>query len=345
MIVSLMVPIILSGGEGKRLWPVSRPELPKQFSNIFAEPLQKKTIKRLLPLSAPWVITTRNLKNLTQSLHRELGLPVENILLEPLARNTAAATALVCHHFMHMGRQNEVVGLFPADHLIEDNKRFLQICRFAETAAANEKVVTLGIKPTYPATGYGYIQTAETLEKSADLVLLKSSQFHEKPASDLAKQFIAKGNFFWNAGIFIFKVATMINLFRQHMPDLWKLVEQIEANQENLDDIYKRLPSQSLDYGIMEKAHNIACIPCDFTWSDVGSWDEVRKLKQALPDKSIFDEMQNNYIHLSDKKRCVVIGAENLIIVESGDGLLICRQGDSEKLKKALDSLPEGKHN
>ena len=281
-----MIPVILSGGSGTRLWPVSRAAFPKQFVELFDESLLTKTLRRLADLGSPWVVAVAEQKFLTTRALADAGVPTEQAFFEPRGRNTAPAVALVCQQFLARGWGEEVVGIFPADHLVQDDAEFLAVAHLAERCARRGQVVTLGIRPTSPSSGYGYLEAGdEIFESSNGHQARRTRGFREKPDRATAEQFLAQGNFYWNAGMFVFKVATLASHFEHLMPELWREISRLERNLGNLAEIYDRIPSESLDYGIMERLEEQVVIPCDLGWSDVGSWDEVARLRAHQPPR------------------------------------------------------------
>ena len=336
-----MIPVILSGGEGKRLWPLSTSELPKQFCPIFDEPLQAKTIRRLLPLVKPWIVTTQSLRSPTVKTNETFNIPNENVLYEPMGRNTAPAIALICHAFAQKHMHNEIIGIFPADHLITKNETFISACLFAEKWAAKGKIVTFGIKPSFASTGYGYIEIDPDADDKQDKNSIHfAKRFHEKPKAEKANEFIKSGRHFWNSGMFVFRVSTMISQLEKHIPQTWQALGELKSDLSNLETIYAKLDPKSIDYAVMEKSEDIFCIPLDMGWSDVGSWDEIARIKESKSKSPhIYSEDTSNYIHPIPGKKYAILGAQDLIVIDTEHGLLICKKGESEKLKLATDSF------
>ncbi|MBS1957886.1 MAG: mannose-1-phosphate guanylyltransferase/mannose-6-phosphate isomerase [Bdellovibrionales bacterium] len=336
------IPTILSGGAGTRLWPVSRTKFPKQFCDIFNSSLFQMTLDRLSKLGSPWVVTNEGLKVLTETALRNSAIPVEQALFEPKANNTAPAIAFLCKVLQQQGKQKSVVGIFPSDHLVDNAKNFEAAVKLGIECAQKGQVVTLGIKPTYPATGYGYIEiTKDVFKTSGGLSAQPTKGFREKPNFDTAENFIAAGNFFWNAGMFIFEAATMIEHFKKWMPDLWAVIDTLAPNFNNLKEVYARCPSQSIDYGIMEKIKEQVCIPCDLGWSDVGSWDEIAKLKPSAP-KTEVDSYRNYVFSESASIGDKVVGfidVTDLIVIDTVDALLITKRDSSQKVKTLLEII------
>ncbi len=351
-----MIPVIISGGSGTRLWPVSRSSYPKQFCEFYDQSFLQNTLDRVTQLGAsPLVVTVERMKDLTLRVLRDQGLGESHLICEPIGKNTAPAVALLCHLLHLRGQSNEVVGVFPADHLIADKERFLKVARFAEEVAENSGVVTIGIEPKYPATGFGYVEIQEDGYQLRDeLSFYRVKRFCEKPDEKTAQEFIETKRHFWNTGIFIFRVADMIANFRLHMPELWNKILLIKEDLSNAKSIYANLLSQSLDYGIMEKLENQVHIPCDMLWSDVGSWDEMSRIANEMPNykvetkaKVFSQNSSNNFIFSVKEKVLGLIGVQNLIIVDTPDALLIAQKGQSERVKNIVSDiceagLPEG---
>lgn len=341
-----MIPIILSGGSGTRLWPISRTKLPKQFCEIFKQSLHANTIERLSPLGTPWIITSQSLKDLTYRDAKTFKIPQNQIVLEPMARNTAPAIALICALFNAQNKTQEVVGIFPADHLIADEKKFQRALALATETALQSKIVTLGLKPTHPATGYGYIQIdtghqGQLKENQMGSSAFKVEKFHEKPFYDLAKNFVESGNYFWNAGVFIFKVSTMIEALKKYQPQLWKKMEALKSDLSNLKSIYEEVESISIDYAIMEKlpSEQLSCVPCDVGWSDVGSWDAIQEILGTDSPHKVEVQAQNNFVHSALNKKYAFIDVNDLIVVDTEDATLIAKKGSTQAVKDVVDVL------
>lgn len=343
-----MIPVILSGGSGTRLWPVSRESYPKQFCELFDHSFLNDTALRLKPIGEPWVITLGSMSDLTRRALKELKLDPEKVISEPMGKNTAPAVALMCHIFNLKGKGEEVVGIFPADHIIQDHELFLSAMGLAEQKAKEGFVVTLGMSPTYPADGYGYIELESKVESGGEVKAYSVSGFKEKPDQKTAQSYIESGRYVWNAGIFVFQVKGMIEYFKSLMPELWSKIETIKDDLSNLKYIYANLESQSFDYGIMEKLKEQVSIPCDIGWSDVGSWDEIsrlsedaRMIKSHSRAKVVGVNSNNNYIFSPKDKVVGLIGVQSLLIVDTPDALLISKKGDSQKVKELVGEMKQ----
>lgn len=343
-----MIPLVLSGGSGTRLWPISRKDWPKQHCDLFGESLQNLTLKRCSSLGSPWLMTGLNLKSLNEVSLRTCGTQVSGVVYEPQPKNTAAAVACFIRLLELKGEQDQVVGVFPADHLIHNEDFFTDVCEQAEVLAHRGLVVTLGITPSYPETGYGYIQSSkEVLAGGLGIPTFLVEKFHEKPDEVTAKKFLAQGGFSWNAGIFVFKAQVMIELFRKHQPKMWETFQKLKNDLSNISEIYAEVNSTSLDYAIMEKlgVPELVCIPVEIGWSDVGCWDAVSEkyLSQGqlqVSQKPVLEiNSQNNFVFTKSDHKIVMVGVDNLIVVETPDALLITQKGKSQDVKKAVDSL------
>lgn len=341
-----MIPVILSGGSGTRLWPVSRANYPKQFNELFDESLQSLTLKRLVGLGkAPMIVTSVSLRDFTKKKAAEAGFPNIEIIFEPYGRNTAPAVAVLCKLLELKGEASEIVGIFPADHLVQDQEIFLSALALAEQGARENKVVTLGLKPQFPETGYGYIQTQKLPHAyNSKLSSFSVIKFHEKPDSKTAENFLADGSFFWNAGIFVFQVQLMIQLIKKYQPQIWQGVDRLKADLSNIDSIYAELPSISLDYAIMEKlsGSELLCVPCDPGWSDVGSWDAVAEVYEKTGRERtnpIEVDSKNNFVLPTQNKTYALVGVDDLIVIDTEDALLISAKGHSQNVKTVVERI------
>ncbi len=340
------IPVILSGGSGTRLWPISRTKYPKQFCKLLDKPLQTLTIERLQKYGKGLLVTSEKLKDMTEKDIIQNNLKIEKVLYEPVAKNTAAAIALACKYLDLTGRSNEIVGVFSSDALILKEQEFDQALMAAVHSAADNFVVTLGIKPRNPETGFGYIQVKErALNTQQTTAVLK---FHEKPTLEKARAFLADGHYFWNAGIFIFKVLRMIELFKQYEPELWHSISDLNIDLSNIDGIYAKIKNISIDYAIIEKLspQELVCVACDIGWSDVGSWDALVEVSEGAPfnRKSLKKQpvqiaAKGNSVFSEQHKKYSIVGCDDLIIVDTADALLVCKKGESQKVKDLVDAL------
>ncbi len=339
-----MISLVLSGGVGSRLWPVSRETVPKPFSDFFEQSLFEMTVKRLAPLGEVQVCTGEKLRGITQRFIREKKLPIEHCFFEPVGRNTAPAIALACWWHINHGGGQSVMGVFPSDHWIGDQEEFSQVIKLAERCALEGKIVTLGLKPTYPATGFGYIEYSDCeLDKSQTHKAFEVKGFREKPSKEVATDFLKKGNFVWNSGMFIFKIEIMAQAFEKFMPELWSGVKKIDPNLSNINDVFPSLPSESIDYGVMEKAKNQVNIPCSLGWSDLGSWDDVANIANRASSTSHSSSFHNKsescYGYSSSNKTLAFSNVDDLIVVDTSDAILVTKKGSSQDVKNLYDMI------
>lgn len=332
------IPVILSGGSGTRLWPLSRTQFPKQFCDLFEESLFLKTLRRLSPLGSPWVVTNQTMKVLTENVLREAGVPVAQALYEPKANNTAPAIALLCKVFEQQGRTDAVIGVFPSDHLIQNEAAFQSAIRLAETCAKQGQVATIGIRPTHPATGYGYIEVGTTpFVTEKEVTAYRTLGFREKPDLKTAEGFLKAGTFLWNGGMFVFQVKTMIACLKELMPETWEVMNALSPDLSNLKELYDRCPAQSIDYGVMEKLKTQVCIPCDLGWSDVGSWDEIAKLGKSSEMLEVGGS--GNFAYSNQGRLTTFIDTDDLIVVDTADALLVAKKNSTQNVKHAVEQL------
>lgn len=341
-----MISLILSGGVGSRLWPISREKLPKQFSNLFEKSLFVQTAKRLEKKGEVLVCTGESMRDLTERAIRNEKLSITNVFYEPMGRNTAPAIGLVCRYLEQQGRTQELMGVFPSDHWIEKIDVFYDVLELAQQCAKEDKIVTIGLKPTYAATGFGYVQCEkQAVVTKGNLQAYSVKAFKEKPSKNLAESYITDGHYFWNGGMFVFKVETMIEAFKSHLPKMWSLLETLNDDLSNLKTVYKDIRPESIDSGIMEKHSEQVNIPCDIGWSDLGSWDDIAmaKAKGSLKDchKTVTEQATNCYTYSDCDKTICLSNVEDLIVVDTRDALLVIKRGQSQSVKTIVDKLKE----
>lgn len=345
----------MAGGVGTRFWPRSRERSPKQFLEILGQgTMIENTLSRLQPLVDPnnaFVVTNRLQAELLQKLVP--SMKKENILAEPIGRNTAACVGLAAL-WIQRKDPNGIMVVSPADHIVLNSDEFLRILRLAVTVAEQkDALVTIGIKPTHPETGYGYIQSTEEETdrnefRSQGVYRVKT--FAEKPNLETAERFLKSGDFFWNSGIFIWKASGILREIELHLPDLHEQLQDIRKSigspnyEQSLEHAYRIIRSISIDYGVMEKAGNVYVVKGDFGWSDVGSWDEVVRLTpadaegNAMKGKTIVHDSTNNYIDAGNRL-VATIGVEDLIIVSTDDAVIVCKKGRSQDVKEVVDFI------
>jgi mannose-1-phosphate guanylyltransferase/mannose-6-phosphate isomerase len=344
-----MKAVILAGGSGTRLWPVSRYGLPKQFIKLNGEKsLLAQTVERLAavaPLKDIFVITNEDYRFHVQADLRSVSEAMENnIILEPVGRNTAPAIALVmkyCQEKLKCGK-DEVIFICPSDHIIEPVEKFAKYARKAETAARAGKIVTFGIKPSRPETGYGYIKRGTSLAGDGVFAVAK---FAEKPDLKTAEKYLADGKYYWNSGMFSFTIATMLAEFRAYAPAISR---KMPLTLARMTADFKNMPAISIDYAVMERSKKAAVLPIDILWSDVGSWDSLPEVIKADSEGNvkvgdIVSLDTKRTIVMGEKRLISTIGLKDLIIIDTPDALLIARRGQAQRVKEVVDLLKERK--
>jgi mannose-1-phosphate guanylyltransferase len=346
--------VIMAGGGGTRLWPISRRKHPKHFLPMLGErTLFQATLDRLvglIPLERTLVVTTAD--QLRDLKLQAPELPSDNILIEPQPRGTASVIGWAAARLIKRDPQ-AVMLVLPSDHFIRNLDLFHRLMRTAVTVAQANYLVTLGIAPTFPATGYGYIQQAEALPGKFDLPAYKVLRFTEKPDETRAHQMIASGDHTWNSGMFVWQATQILEEFGRQMPKLKAALDRIESVQGTaehesvLASEWLKLKSETIDYGIMENSRNVAVLPAaNLEWSDVGSWDSLFDV--LAPDKNgnvsvncahMLMDTQNSLVYSSGKKLVVTIGVEDIIVVDSGDALLVCRRDQAQQVRQVIENL------
>lgn len=350
----MIIPCILSGGSGSRLWPLSRSARPKQFLPIFdGESLFQKTLRRFSgeAYGAPIVITNAEHRFLVgEQMEEAGGSPAEaTIVLEPVGRNTAAPAAIAALVAQAQG-DDALVLLAPSDHLVRDTAAFSRAVDLAVPAALAGRIVTFGIRPSEPNTGYGYIRLAEGTGEG-DGAVRPVEAFVEKPDLERARAFLADGAHVWNAGIFLFSAATMIAEFERHAPEvLARVRDALAAAARDLDflrldrDLFSAVPNISIDYAIMEKSDRIACVPTDPGWSDLGSWSAVWEALDKGSDgnsalgEAHFVKAHDNLV-VSDGALVSVVGLDHVMVVATKDAVLVAEKGHAQDVKTVVERL------
>jgi len=332
---------ILSGGAGTRLWPLSRESFPKQFYDLTGSgcPLIIETVDRLQGLGKITVITTDALKHSTIGLLNRYKIKDVEVLGEPVAKNTAAAVALAS---IYAAQQNPeaTVAVFPADHYISEKWRFRELVSKAfDEARSYNDVVAIGIEPTSAETGYGYLQLSE--QPTPAKVSVGVTQFIEKPELSRAEELVKSQSAVWNAGMFIFPAIKMLRYFEELMPDLWSKMSVLKNDFSKLGDVYPRVPSQSVDYGIMERLKSIRCVAgSQIGWSDVGSWEEVAKHGRNLTEPLEVMGAGNFYTGFGPHpKKPTFVGVSDLIVVDTPDVLLVLKKGMGQEVRELVKKV------
>lgn len=352
-----MLAVILAGGSGTRFWPLSREQNPKQLLKITgAKTLIQGTLERLLPLIPAdkcYVVTNEQHAFQTCRQLSEYGFSPANLIAEPAVRNTAPAIALAARFFED--QPDEIMAVFPADHVIRTQQSFHDAITLAESIASQGRLTTIGIKPGRPETGYGYIQQGASLNK--DNSAFKIEKFIEKPDIQKAREFFKKEGYLWNCGIFLWKVSVALEELRQFAPEIYKATADVKSClQENKGkypykilnqkgrEIYDGLPSISIDYAVMEKSQNAAVIPTSMEWSDVGSWSALEDIGEKDERKNVFSKNVisidcSGSIVQGEDRLIAAIGLNDLIVVDSKDALLVCRKDRAQDVKKVVEEI------
>ncbi len=346
--------VIMAGGGGTRFWPLSRQEEPKQLLNLSGNDLMvNETIDRIATFTDKkdiFIVT-----NVTQVPKMQEAtatrIPSDHILAEPSARNTSACIGYAALEIVKKYGDG-IMCIFPSDHFIKNQPAFTQVLKRAIAVAEGEdKLITLGITPTFPSTGYGYIKFDKADQGFAKQVV----EFREKPDEETAKAYVASGEYAWNSGMFIWKASTILKAFEELLPDVYACLTQIgdamntSEEKQVIAEVYPTIPSISIDYGIMEKSPNVKVISAEFGWNDVGSWDNLGVLYDEDAQGNVVAANHigidtTNSIVYSKKRLITTIGVDNLIIVETDDAILVCDKDRAQDVKKIVDQLKaEGK--
>jgi mannose-1-phosphate guanylyltransferase len=342
--------VIMAGGRGERFWPRSRTDKPKQFLSLTAdkETMLQKTVNRLRPLldlSDIYIVTNQRYQALVQEQLPDL--PPENILLEPCSRNTAPCIAMAAA-IIQKKYADAMMLVLPSDHLIRYESLYLDTLRQAiSVAEVGRRLVTIGIPPTYPETGYGYIRFANSETPGVYNV----EKFVEKPDLDTAKEYLASHCYLWNSGMFVWKISTIQYNLETFLPSVFTGSQEIAASygtdafEAQLEQVYAEMPSESIDYGIMEKADQIFTIPGSFGWDDVGNWRAIERINKTneygnyIEGDVITVNTQRSTICGQQNKLIAAVGVEDLIVIDTEDAMLICAKDSTQDVKTVIQNL------
>lgn len=339
-----MYGIILAGGSGSRLWPLSRELYPKQLLNIMSDKsLLQSTFERLthcMDKSNILSITnTKHASNVKMQIQELTENPI--VLSEPVAKNTAPAIALATKYILQKTNEDPIILVVPSDHLIKDNEKFLATVKKGEKLAQEGYIVTFGIQPDYPETGYGYINTLKPLE-----VGYKVKEFVEKPDIETAKSYLKAGTYYWNSGIFMFKASVMMKEFAKLAPEIAKITNSVDfINSKDIPFVeFDKMPSISIDYAIMEKSDKIALLKLESDWNDLGSWKSIYDVSNKDENNNVFvghviDEGSKNSFVYASSKLVTTIGLEDTIIIETEDAILACKKDKTQDVKRIYETL------
>jgi mannose-1-phosphate guanylyltransferase/mannose-1-phosphate guanylyltransferase/mannose-6-phosphate isomerase len=344
-----MIPIILSGGSGTRLWPVSRTSYPKQFVSFFKgqknQSLFEQTLQRIEGLEKPWVITHESMKVLTEKALENFYNSKDQIIYEPVAMNTAPAIGLISKILTDQDKGQEVVCVLSSDHLIQDSKGFKRTLEQAKTKAQLGQLVIIGIQPTTPSTGFGYIECEHPSFEPTPVL-----SFKEKPDLKTAKRYVQSGRYLWNAGMFVFQPEAMLKWFKQFQLQTFEVLQELGDSSQlsssellvKLKTLYPRCEKQSIDYGIVEKLTHIECVKAQFDWSDIGSWDQLVKVTDPLQSQVALQQVEgvrNSYFSLTPTKNVSFIGVNDLILVQTDDAIVVVHKDKTQELKKLTENI------
>ena len=345
--------VIMAGGKGERFWPKSRMNMPKQFLSLTddGKSMIQHTVERLKGL-----VDIQNMYIVTNEIYKDLVLehipdiPKENIIIEPVAKNTAPCIGLAAIHIAKKNPDSKMI-ILPSDHLIKFNEIFIDTLKIAlDVVEKGDNLATIGITPNYPETGYGYINftKGESFKDSANIYEVLG--FVEKPNLEKAKEYLTSGEYLWNSGIFVWKASTILKNFKEYLPEIYEGLQKIgeSINTGKYEEVLKKefpnLPSESIDYGIMEKAKNIYVIPGNFGWDDVGSWLSLERINKTNQDGNVITgnvisiKTKNTIIQGSDKL-IATIGLEDIVIVDTDDVTLICHKDNTQEVKEIINNL------
>ena len=332
-----MTPIILCGGSGTRLWPISD---KKPFYNFFEnQSLLEISLKRLKSFKSPVIVSKKSLRPAVESIFKSKGYKAERIY-EPISRNTAVSIALACCQLKQNRKTDELIGIFPSDHFISKELDFYKwLSAGIQIAKEQNQIVTFGIPPRFPCSDYGYIKVKPANQTFNGMSFQQSVGFVEKPSLSQSASLIKKG-WLWNSGIFLSPLKILIQHFENHLPDLWQKICSLKENFRNIHSVYRNLTPVSFDQGIMEKIGHSICLPCDIGWWDLGSWDRLAEWEQefsgTLQSKAhvVSKDSQGNFIFSAEDQNIGLIGVKNLLIIQGEKGLLIANKGQGEDVRE-----------
>ncbi|MBR4936017.1 MAG: mannose-1-phosphate guanylyltransferase [Bacteroidaceae bacterium] len=341
--------VIMAGGAGSRFWPLSSEERPKQFLDVTGcgKTLLQLTAERfegIVPPENLWVVTSANYESLVREQLPQV--PAQNVLLEPCRRNTAPCICYVSWKIKKRDPRANVI-VAPSDHKVKDVKNFRKaIVEALDFAAETDSIVTLGMKPTHPETGYGYIKADLSCSSSLQHNIYRVDAFKEKPTLEVATEYLKQNNYFWNSGLFLWNVSTIINAFRVYQPEISQVFESMlpdydtPKEQESINRLFPSCENISVDYAILEKAEEIFVYPADFGWSDLGSWSSLQqeleqdKYGNAIVGSNIdLYDTHNCIVHATGEKKVVVQGLDGYIVVERDGVLLICKMSEEQRIR------------
>ncbi|MBI2843124.1 MAG: mannose-1-phosphate guanylyltransferase [Armatimonadetes bacterium] len=351
----MMYAVIMAGGSGTRLWPRSRLDRPKQFHKLTSDrSLLQETVARLDPAIDIGHIYIIANESHGPAIKEQLGgLPVSNFVAEPLAKNTAPAVGIMAV-ILHEKDPEAAMVVLPSDHYISRGDKFRRLLGIAEEVIREdeEALLTLGIKPTCPETGYGYIEIGNEYKEIGEDKIFRVKSFKEKPDAETAREYVTSWRYVWNSGMFVWKAGTILSMFETHAPDIYAGLQEFRralgAPEESkvLEKVYREFPGISIDYAIMEKAEKVLVIPADMGWSDIGSWSALHDLLKSEEETNVITGSHigvdtYNSLILGGDRLIATVGLDNMVVVDTDDVLLICPKGRSQDIKTLLDRLKE----
>lgn len=346
--------VIMAGGGGTRLWPLSRKDNPKQLLRLISEKsLFQLAVERLKEIFKPDHIYVVTVQEQYEKLMREVPqIPSENFLIEPMPKGTASVVALAAAH-LQKREPKSIMAVLTADHIIENVLGFQNILSEAELLAHRDLLITLGIKPTFPSSGYGYIHIGSSISGSNAFHVI---EFVEKPSVEIAQKYVESTKYYWNSGMFIWKTETIVNEIEYLMPELARITKKISKiigtpkYEVELPALWSEITPQTIDYGVMEKARKVAVLPApNLGWSDIGSWDSLAELlpgdadeNRILADQVLIHQSHNCLIKQDGSLRLITIaGLDDIVIVDTKDVLLVCKRNETQVVRKIVDILKD----
>lgn len=342
----------MAGGSGTRFWPRSKQAKPKQFLNLFGnESLLQSTVRRFqnfLETENIYIVSSLNQKQILEEQTPEI--PQKNLIYEPVGKNTLPCIGLAAM-FTQKENPDGIMIVSPSDHLIKNNEIFSETILEAVNLAENQNgIVTIGITPTYPATGYGFVKINNEITGNRKIRQFTVEQFVEKPDYETAVSYLEMGGFYWNSGMFVFKVSVILDAVKEFAPDLYYCLREIQTEmgkpgyEHTLDSIYRKVESISIDYGIMENAQNIYMVEGNFDWNDLGSWESVYKVSEKnesgnySSSEAVFLDTSNSYVH-AENGLVALVGLDDVVVVQDGNTTLVCHRERAEDVKKIVEYL------
>lgn len=349
-----MKAVIMAGGQGTRFWPLSVERYPKQFLQIVGKrSMLQETASRLQPLLSPEDIFVVSSQPYVEEIKAQLPfLDSEHLIVEPEGRNTAPCIGLAALQLKLLSGSDEVMVVLPSDHMIRDVAEFHEVLQAAEELARNDWLITFGIQPTAAATGYGYLKRGESVGQLQQRDAFRVDQFLEKPDRTAAERFLEEGGYYWNSGMFVWKIDTILAEIERRMPLLSAGLAEIENSWQDSDRvaaIFGGFEKISIDYGVMEKAERVAVLPCRLGWSDVGNWNALKEFlpadKNGIAANCMVESVdaRDCLVFAEDSRLVALIGVQDLVVVDTPNALLICPSEQTEDVKKVVEQLRKAK--